>query len=260
MIKIWFKTFYNICLKEIFVYKTTVGSKLIDLLIMMSTNVIVFNYLMPYFGVKANYGFFIILGLIPALNFFDIVPKSINLIVDITSYKKISYILTLPLPSFLSIAAIPLSWAIQGCLYTILILPIAKIIFWNKFSFENFSFFKFIIAFILYNSMFGFFALYLASMIKSMKYVSWIWARIVNPLFMLGGYFYSWKAVFSISHIAGYINLINPVMFATEAIRSSVLKSDEFIPYWLSILVMLIFTLIFAFLGIRKLKKRLDCV
>jgi ABC-type multidrug transport system permease subunit len=62
------------------------------------------------------------------------------------------------------------------------------------------------------------------------------------------------------SHIAGYINLINPVMFATEAIRSSVLKSDDYLPFWQSILVMIIFTIIFAFLGIRKLKKRLDCV
>ncbi|NGX56868.1 MAG: hypothetical protein K1060chlam5_01116 [Candidatus Anoxychlamydiales bacterium] len=260
MIKIWLKTFYNIILKEMFVYKKTFKSKAIDLLIIVLSNMIVFNYIMPYFGVKPNYGAFILIGLIPAVNFFDIIPKTTDLVMDITGSKKISYILTLPLPSFLSIAAIPVSWAISGCMYTILVLPLGKLILWNKFSLEHFSFFKFILAFLIINIMFGFFALWLAALIKSMKYVSWVWARIVNPLFMLGGYFYSWKAIFSMSHIAGYMNLINPVMFATEALRSSVFESKNFVPYWISILAMLLFTIMFAFLGIKKLKKRLDCV
>ena len=254
------RTFWQIVFREIVIFRKVIVSKIIDLLIMISANIIVFTYLMPSFGLKSNYGPFIVIGLIPAIALFEAIPRTSTLVMDMTGNKKISYLLTLPMPSFMSIGAIAMGWASSSFLYTIFILPIAKIFLFNKFDLSNFSFFKFLISFTSIQIMLGFFSLFLASMIKDMKYMSWIWARIVNPLFMLGGFFYSWHSINAISHIAGTINLFNPIMLSTEAIRASVLGQSGYLPFWLSVLAIWFFILIFSTLGIMKIKKRLDCV
>ena len=253
-------TFWQIIYKEILIFAKIYVSKSIDSLIMISTNVIVFTFLMPYFGLESNFGPMVLVGLIPLITFFDMITRASTMVMDITGNKKISYLLTLPLPTSLAIAAIPIGWALANCIITILVLPLGKLVMLSKFSLANLSVYKFLIAFFASNIMFGFFALWLTSLINEMKYISWIWARIVNPLFMLGGYFYTWMAMYSISHIAGIINLINPLLYSIESLRAAVLGQKGYIPYWLSILAILIFISFFALNGISRLKKRLDCV
>ena len=254
------KTFWQIVFKEITVFRKVFVSKFIDLLIIVLTNIIVFAFLMPSFGLKSTYGAFIVIGLIPAVSLFDAIPRTTNMVMDITGNKKISYLLTLPIPSALAIAAIAVGWAANSAMFSILILPVAKILLYNKFSLSQFSFFKFIISFVSFQLMLGFFSLFLSSLIKDMKYISWIWARVVNPLFMLGGYFYTWKSIYSLNHIAGLANLANPIMIAAESIRGAVLGPEGYLPFWFTILALYIFMFIFASIGIIKIKKRLDCV
>lgn len=253
-------TFWQIIFREILIFCKLMGSKLVDLTIITSSNILVFTFLMPFFGVKSTYGPFIVVGLIGILPLFEVIPRTTNLISDITSNKKISYFLTLPLPSNYILAAIPLGWAACGFIYSIFILPIAKLILYKQFDLSQFSFIKFIIGFISIQIMYGFLALFLTSLIKDLKYISWIWSRVVNPLFMLGGYFYSWMSINSISHALGVINLFNPVMLSCEALRASILGQNNYLNFWLATLGILIFAALFAYLGITRLKKRLDCV
>ncbi len=253
-------TFWQIIYREIVVFFKIMGSKLIDVTIMTVTNIAVFTFLMPYFGVKTSYGPLIVVGLISAVSFFEVMPRTTNLISDITGNKKISYFLTLPLPASFVLAAIAIGWAACGSLYSIFILPLAKILLYHKLNLSHFSIFKFIIGFISIQMMYGFFALFLASLIKDMKYISWIWSRVVNPLFMLGGYFYTWVAINSVSHFIGIINLLNPVMLSCECLRAAILGQNDYLNFWLTTLGLWLFILFFAFLGITRLKKRLDCV
>ncbi|MBN2479151.1 MAG: ABC transporter permease [Parachlamydiales bacterium] len=252
--------FLQIVLREVSVFSKLLKSKILDLAIIVSTTVIVFSYLMPSFGLKAGYGAFIVVGVIPLIAFFEVIPRASTLVMDLTGDRKISYMLTLPLPSYLSIAAIPVGWSLCGSIYTIFVLPFAKLILLKSFDLSNLSFFKFIFSFLSINILFGFFALWLTSLIKEMKYMSWVWSRVVNPMFMLGGYFYTWKSLFSLSHAAAYVNLINPLLYSIEALRSAVFGPQGYINYWLCMLAIWIFAVFFAFWGILKIKKRLDCV
>jgi len=255
-----FLTFWQIIYKEITVFRRLFVSKFIDLLILVVTNIIVFSFVMPSFGLKSTYGPFIVIGLIPAICLFEAIPRTTNMVVDITGNKKISYLLTLPIPSSLALASIAIGWAATSSMFSILILPVAKILLFEKFSLSHFSVIKFVISFVSLQLMFGFFSLFLASLIKDMKYISWIWARVVNPLFMLGGYFYTWKSIYALNHIAGYANLFNPIMIAAESIRGAVLGQEGYLPFWITILAIYGFTSIFALFGITKIKRRLDCV
>lgn len=255
-----FNTFWQIIYREILVFFKILGSKIIDITIITTTNILVFTFLMPYFGLKSSYGPLIVVGLIALLPFFEVIHRTTNLVSDITGNKKISYFLTLPLPSGYVLAAIPLGWAACGGIYSIFVLPIAKIILYQKFDLSNFSIIKFLLGFITIQIMYGFFALFIASLIKDMKYISWIWSRVVNPLFMFGGYFYTWMAIYSMSHVIGVINFFNPVMLASECLRSAIFGQSGFINFWLSILGLWLFILLFGYLGINRIKNRLDCV
>lgn len=252
--------FWQIIYREIIIYFKVLPSKLIDISVMITTNIIVFSFLMPYAGVKSSYGSIIIVGIIPILSLFEVIHRTGNFVVDLTGNKKISYFLTLPLPTNFILTAIPLGWAACAALFSVFVLPIAKLLIYHKLDLANFSFIKFIIGFISVEIMLGFFAFFLASLIKDMKYMSWLWARVVNPLMMLGGYFYTWTTVNSISHAIGILNLINPVMLACECLRAAVFGQSGFLNFWLTVLGIWLFILFFAFFGITRLKKRLDCV
>jgi len=253
-------TLWYIIFREMLVFLKMFRSKIIDVLLITFTNIVVFTYLMPYFGLKATYGPFIAIGLVPVIVFFEVIPRTTNLVMDMTGNKKISYLITLPAPSGLILTAIPIGWALCAGIYTILILPLAKLLLLKKFDMSHFSIIKFAISFITIQIMYGFFAFWLTSLIKDIKYISWIWSRVVNPLFMFGGFFYTWKSVFSMSHLAGYINLINPVLLACESMRVSVLGQKGFLPFGYTILALWGFIAFFALLGVIKIKKRLDCV
>nr|ADT71692.1 ABC transporter permease protein [uncultured organism] len=126
MIKNELNVFLQIILREIKVFSKLFKSKLIDLAIIVSTTIIVFSYLMPSFGLKSGYGAFIIVGVIPLVTFFEVIPRTSTLIMDITGNRKISYMLTLPLPSYLSIAAIAVGWACCGSIYSIFCFAFCK--------------------------------------------------------------------------------------------------------------------------------------
>ena len=255
-----FKTFLYLVIKEVIVFLKTYKSKFVDLVIIISTNIIVFTFIMPSFGLSTNFGASIAIGVISALALFEAIPRTTTLLTDIVGPRKISYIITLPIPSSLAIASLGVSWAANGFLYTVLVLPLVKLFMLSKLNLVSFSLIKFFIAFVSSHLMFGFFSLWLTTLLKDMKYVSFIWARVVNPMFMLGGYFYTWKAIFSLNHLAGYVNLVNPLIYSTESIRSAVFGAKDYIPFGYSILALWFLILLFAFLGIRGIKKRLDCV
>jgi ABC-2 type transport system permease protein len=253
-------TFWQIIFREIVIFFKILGSKFIDITIITTTNITVFTFLMPFFGLKSTYGPFIVVGLMSILPLFEITQRTTNFISDLTGNKKISYFLTLPLPSSFVLAAIPLGWAACNAMYSIFVIPLAKLLLNHKLDLSHFSFIKFLIGFTSTQIMYGFFALFLSSFIKDLKYSSWIWSRVVNPLFMLGGYFYTWMAINSVSHLIGFINLLNPVMISCECLRASILGQSGFLNFWATTLGIWLFTLFFAFVGIKRLKKRLDCV
>jgi ABC-type polysaccharide/polyol phosphate export permease len=56
------------------------------------------------------------------------------------------------------------------------------------------------------------------------------------------------------------VNLINPMIYTTEAVRVALLGQKGFINFWLCILAILFFASISLYLGITNLRKRLDFI
>ena len=126
---------------------------------------------------------------------------------------------------------------------------------------KNISFLKVVIALVVIHLFYGMFGLYLTSRTTSMHNISNIWMRIVMPLWFLGCYQFPWATLFTLSPKIAYINLFNPIVYCMEGMRAAILGAEaSAIPFYYSMGALIIFCVIAAYIGIAKMKKRLDCL
>lgn len=247
--------------RDMMIFKRKFISKLIDTFIMLFTNLIVFAYIMPQMGMSKSYGPFLLIGTIAIFGFFDVIGKVIELIGDIEGDRRIYYTMTLPLSSTMVFIYIGLYWAINTFLVAILMFPLGKLILLKGFDLSIINYPKLILIFIASNLFYGYFSLWLTSVIKGgLDTTTMIWVRVVVPLFMFGGYYYSWAAAYSMSSIVGYISLGNPLIYITEGMRAATLGQEGFLPFWTCLFAVLGFTFFCMVHGIYRLRKKLDCI
>jgi ABC-type polysaccharide/polyol phosphate export permease len=55
-------------------------------------------------------------------------------------------------------------------------------------------------------------------------------------------------------------NLINPMIYITEAVRCALLGQEGYLNFWLCILVILLFAALSFYFGIKSLRKKLDFI
>lgn len=224
------------------------------------TTVIVFGYFMGRLGLKLDYGTFILLGAIGSFGILDIIGKTGILIGDIEGDRTINYFLTLPLPSWLVFANMGLSYAIRSFFMTLPLFVWGKIFLPTQFDLSIINYPRLIIIFVTLHLFFGYFAIWVASMIKHLKAISSLYFRIINPMFMFGCYLFPWREAFNIDKAIGYILLINPMTYVQEGIRAAALGQEGYIPFWYSFFALWFFILVLGTHGILRLKKRLDCI
>lgn len=253
-------TFFQFMKKDLLMFRREYFSKFFDTCFLFFTNVIVFSYFMPIMGLQSTYGSFILIGAIASFGLFDVIGHVATLIGDIEGDKTIQFPLAMPISSTLVFMQIALRWAINSFILTLLLFPIGKILLPYEYKILEMNFLKLIPMYITINVFFGFFSLWIASLIKSISSLSSLYLRVVNPIFMFGGYFYTWESLYTLSPTLAYINLIDPMLYVFEGMRSAALGSEGYLPFWNCFLALWGFILVTGYLGIRRLKKRLDVV
>ena len=183
-----------------------------------------------------------------------------NLISDFEGNNITSFYLTLPVPSWLIFLRNLLFYSFNIATLAILVLPVSKLLVWNNFDLSQFSLLKFIIIFILTNLFYASFTLWTTSYVENMEKIGSVWMRYVYPLWILGGFQYSYKVLHSFNPILAYISLINPIIYIMEGTRAAILGQENSLPFWLCICMLLGFTIFCGALGITGLKKRLDFI
>ncbi len=246
--------------RDLRLFKEEFLGKIIDTSVILFTTVLVFSYLLPSYGLKADYGAFFLIGLIASFGLFEMIGKVGVMIADLEGDRTILYTLTLPLPSRLVFAYIGVSWALISALIALMLFPIGKLILLSQFDLSQISLWRFFLIFSLSNLFFGFFALWLVSVLKNMRSISHLFVRVINPLYMFGCYYYSWATVWGISAKAGYLHLLNPVVYIMEGMRAATLGQAGYLPFWMSLTALALFTACMGWDAIRRLEKRLDCV
>jgi ABC-type polysaccharide/polyol phosphate export permease len=194
--------------KEIYLSFKNIKSDLLDNLISFANWVVVFGYFMPSSG-RSDFGSLIFVGAIASFGFFGTIWRAVLPAQDVTD-KKINTYLVLPMPSSYVFIGTVLSWSIYAAMITLCLFPIGKLLLWNQLDLSHFSILKFIIIFVLSHLFYGFFSLWISSLVTNLRNTGWLWSRVVNPLFMFSGFFYTWREAYALSFWVGCVNLVNP--------------------------------------------------
>ena len=87
-----------------------------------------------------------------------------------------------------------------------------------------------------------------------------IWTRLIFPMWFLSGVEFPWNIVNKLSPKIAYALLANPMIYAMEGIRATVLGQANYLSFWICLPVLWLFAISFGFIAIFKLKKQLDYV
>jgi len=256
----YLKVFWELLKTDFYVYRQSMVDWVINTIIWASCTIISFAYIFPIAGMTKDFAVFVAVGTVISCIYWDIWSTSYTFIADLEGERTIDYSLTLPLPNYLVLTKYIVSYAIKGGLPALITLPLAKLFLWNSMSFHNFSILKFTIIFLLSAIFMGSFSLFITSRISRMTQIENIGLRFLFPIWFFGGSNYSWKMIEGVAPTMAKINLINPLIYPMEGIRVAVLGQPGYINFFVCVLMTIFFTILFGFMGINKLKNRLDFV
>jgi len=258
--KSYFNLFWQLFKTEMILHKQTIVGSIVDTSVFVATLGLVVTYLFPALGMNRDFGAFYIIGIIASVCCFEIFTTISNFLLDIEGDKAINYFAILPMPSWLIFINQAISYACKTMITSAIVLPLGKLLLWNRMDLSNLSTIKFIIMFLSINLFGGVFGIFIASFVDSMRQIGKVWRRFIFPLWIFGGADFPWKVLHNIYPKLGYLALLNPWLYPMEGIRAAVLGQSEYLPFWFSLVMIMIFSLAFGCLGAIRLKKRLDFV
>lgn len=245
---------------DFLLFKRIFLDKIINLFIWIITMVGVNAYIMPVFGVTAEYGGFMLASIVACSGLFEVTPSVAQIISDLEGDRIIDYKLTLPIPSWLVFVESLVNYALSAAAMAIFILPVGKLLLWNMFSFSSVNIVQFIVIFILFNLFYGALTLWQASFVKSMASIENAWMRCIYPIWFLGCFQFSWNSLYQVSPLLAYLDLLNPMTYIAEGTRIAILGTESSLNFWVCAAMTLVFCIFAAVHGIKRLQKRLDFV
>lgn len=255
------KVLFTLIYKDLVILKKDFWGTFLDMLIWPAIASIVFGYIMPQIAnVRSDYGGFVLLGAIITIATVSALDSATQIISDMDNNRMIDYYLTLPISPALFFVKEAISITLKSLILTLPIFPLGKLLLLKKFSLLHLSFIKFCLMYICITVFIGFFALWIISWIKNQEAVIHVWLRLYNPMMWFGGLLFSWQQIYHAIPAISYLMLLNPITYATEGLRGSVLGQENFINFWVCLLVLLIYTFLIAVISIKTLLKRLDCI
>jgi ABC-2 type transport system permease protein len=254
------KVFGWLLWRDLVLIKRTFISKSIDGMIWSFNSILISTYIFPLLGMPTTYGSFIWVGTIVTLTFFESFAAADQMIRDMEDNRQIEYLLTIPLAAPLVLLNFVCYFALDGLVLSALLLPLGKIVLLNNLDLSNFSLLKFLILWLLSNTFFGIFAVWVVGWAPSSLGILSLRRRLQNPLWNFGGSQFPWLIFYQALPALAYITLANPVTYAFEGMRAAVLGQDGFINFWLCALALIIFIIIFGTWALQLMKKKLDYV
>lgn len=219
----------------------------------------VFGYVMPLLGLGRDYAGFMILGVIIASCFYICFEAASALTQDFEEGHRFVYEMGLPFDTPFLFAKYVITFGLRALLEVAALPFLSKLILIDRFSFAQFSLIKYCIILVLLNIAFGAFSVWLSGMMKMASIMDFR-LRVIDQMFFLGCFMFSWHTLFKALPFAAYLNLLNPVVYSMEAMRVAFFGQAGYLPFWPCCGVLSFQALLFFGLAVRTLYKRLDCV
>ncbi len=258
--RFYIKIFWQLLQEELVIYKSNFLDKIINLSIWVSCTAGIFGYIMPAFGLSANFGSFQLAGLIASAGLFEVFPSVMVLVKDFDGDRVIDYHLTLPIPSWMILLKKLVYYAINCFSLCLGVIPIGKLVLWHQFDLSKIAIFPFLTMAVLISVFYGALTLWLASKVVNITKIGNVWMRFIFPLWFLGGFQFSWKVLHSIFPSFAYANLLNPLTYVMEGMRATLLGQEGYLNVWYCMAALVLFIVLCWWQASTRLKARLDFV
>ena len=257
----YFDVFYQMLSRELLIFRRQYVGKAFDCTFMFFNFVLVFGYFLPRASSGPAWGPFMYVGSLATFGLMEAVNARVaETISDINGDRTINYLLTMPIPSSLAFMAKAVSWAVIVFLLALILFPVGKLVIFNQFDMRQVSYGKLALMYCTLNIFYGFFALWLSGVFQKINDLGRLWCRVINPVFMFGAFFYSFKDAYQFSPLIARITLINPMVYITEGMRAAMLGQEGSLNFWLCLGVTWGFIIACGLHGIARLRRTLDCV
>ena len=256
-----YQTFYALLLKDIAIYNKRWIYRAIDALVWSGSSLLITHNIMPLFGVTdPNYGIFILMGNFAIWGLFEMLTSIAMFLGDLQGDKSIFYYMSLPLPSYMIFIEQALASAYRSMASSLLILPMGKLILGDQLVLSSIHWPYLIFAFVMINIFYGFFTILVASYVPDLPALTMVRSRIMFPLWFLGGFQFPWKMLYGVAPKMALVSLCNPIIYIMDGIRSTALPTEEYLPFWNCMGMLIFFSMICGYFGTQKLRQRLDCI
>ncbi|MBM3886537.1 ABC transporter permease [Candidatus Dependentiae bacterium] len=248
----------ELLITDLMLMKQKLFDTIVNTLIWVSSVTAIATYILPSLGITKAYSGMILIGTIASASVFECFGNTSVMVADLDGDRTISYQLTLPLPGWLLLAEKGVAFAIHSAVLTLFVLPIGKLIMGDQLVLSTIHLGKFILAYALLHLMCGFLGIIMIAYTASMNHILNVWTRFLFPLWFFGGSQFNWYTLKQISPALAYVNLANPITYAYESIKGASLTGEPFLSFWVCIAMMTLFSILFLYIGHRKIKQRLD--
>ncbi len=252
------QTFLRLLERDLYVIFPMLPSRIISVVCWSALYIYIFEYV--GLGSYSGFGLFIASSECAIRGFKRFFP-ALRIVADLQGDRSLFYYLTLPLPQWMVFTALALSVSFELMAMYVWVLPVAKLILWNSFHLSLLGCFKVACVFVCAHLFYGAWIILIASIpATSIEDLSVKHYQYVEPFFWIGGYYFTWHLLYTKSHFFAYLLLANPLIYATEGMRSALFGKPESLPVWLCCMMLLIFTALVGAMGIRRIMKKIDCL
>jgi len=252
--------FYKLVVTQLYTVRQQLFDMVINLYIWAFCSLMIMGYIMQSFGLALDYGSFQLAGIVGTVGLFEIYGNVTRNVMDFDGDRNISYYLTLPTTPSVIFGSFVCFYTLVGIFLSIIIFPFGKLLLYNTFDITNISWIKTAVMIILSNIFFGVFTLVITSFVGTMAKMRNVWSRFIFPLWILGGFQFSWAVIYNISVPLSYVMLLNPIVYIMEGFRAAILGQAGYLSWYFCCGMLSIFIIVFWFCMIRKMKRLLDFV
>lgn len=218
-----------------------------------------FGYIVPHsiFSTTGLPPSFVLIGSFTVLFIVNTVPINLDFLMDLQSDRYIEYQMSLLRPRWILLERILFSTSITSCIILIFFV-MCKIFLGSFLSLENLSIAKLLTIIVTGCLWSSSYIVMSYCIMGSTTYISSWYRRCNFPMIVFGGLWMQWSTMYSFSPLVGYIGLCNPLIYISEALRSSVFGPAGFIPFWICISILLTLSVLFYTVSIVAFKRLVD--
>ncbi len=246
--------------RDLLVLKQKWRGMIIDSVVPLVAQVILFGKLFPLLGMPASFIAPLYLGSITGFSFFFGFSLGLRIVFDIQYTRFIDYHMSLPLPKRWLFAQYVTYFMIETAAVTLPLILLGIILLGKSFTIVVTSWPLFFVSYILMLLFFGTFFLALSFHYDFDWFRENLWPRRLTPLFTLSANFFVWKSIYAFSPWISYLFLLNPVTYLAEGLRATLIGGDAFISPSICIPMTCIFITLAVLLLCVGIHKRLDPV